>query len=59
MLGYPDIFSACEHLLEILEFRPTGLEGLDHLLYEWVKVRGDKPEAIKLLPAPVDQRIAA
>ena len=31
-------------------FEPTGLEGLDHLLYEWVKIRGDKPKAIELLP---------
>jgi FAD/FMN-containing dehydrogenase/Fe-S oxidoreductase len=51
MLGYPEIFEACEHLMEILDFHPSALEGLDHLLYEWVKVRGDKPEAIKLLPA--------
>ncbi len=50
VLGYSDIYVACDHLLEILKFKPTGLEGVDHLLYEWVERRGDKPKAIHLLP---------
>ncbi|MGN6544682.1 MAG: FAD-binding and (Fe-S)-binding domain-containing protein, partial [Aureliella sp.] len=49
-LGYPTIYEACKHLREILEFKPTGLEGLDHLLFKWVKQRGDKPDALKLMP---------
>jgi FAD/FMN-containing dehydrogenase/Fe-S oxidoreductase len=51
VLGYPDIYSACEHLMEILEFHPTGLEGMDHLLYQWVQERGDREAGIRLLPA--------
>jgi FAD/FMN-containing dehydrogenase/Fe-S oxidoreductase len=50
VLGYPDIYDACRHLQEILEHHPTGLEGLDHLLFRWVQDRGDKADAIRLLP---------
>jgi FAD/FMN-containing dehydrogenase/Fe-S oxidoreductase len=50
ILGYPDIYSACDHLMEILSFKPTALEGIDHLLFEWVKQRGDKAADISLMP---------
>jgi FAD/FMN-containing dehydrogenase/Fe-S oxidoreductase len=50
VLGYPDVYEACRHLHEILDHRPTGLEGLDHLLFKWVAQRGDKRNAIDLLP---------
>jgi len=29
VLGYPDIFQAADHLPEVLEFKPVGLEALD------------------------------
>ena len=51
LLGYPDIYSACEHLTQILDFHPTALEGLDHLLYEYIRAKGDKNADIALLPA--------
>ncbi|HET6575429.1 MAG TPA: FAD-linked oxidase C-terminal domain-containing protein [Fimbriiglobus sp.] len=51
VLGYPDIYSACEHLLPILEFKPTALEGLDHLLFEYVRKKGDQTANLDLLPA--------
>src|SRR4051812_8687950 len=50
VLGYPDIYSACRHLTTILEFKPTALEGLDHLLFEYVRAKGDKTANIALLP---------
>ncbi|HEY1187289.1 MAG TPA: FAD-binding and (Fe-S)-binding domain-containing protein, partial [Gemmata sp.] len=50
VFGYPDVFSACEHLLEILPFQPTALEGLDHLLIEYVRKKGDKAANLDLLP---------
>jgi FAD/FMN-containing dehydrogenase/Fe-S oxidoreductase len=50
VLGYPDIYGACEHLEEILKFQPTALEGLDHLLIEYVQKKGDKNSDLKLLP---------
>ncbi|HEY1378641.1 MAG TPA: FAD-linked oxidase C-terminal domain-containing protein, partial [Gemmataceae bacterium] len=50
LLGYPDIYRACDHLMEILKFHPTALEGIDHLLYEYVKAKGDENANIALLP---------
>jgi FAD/FMN-containing dehydrogenase/Fe-S oxidoreductase len=50
VLGYPDIYSACQHLTTILEFKPTALEGLDHLLFEYVRAKGDKAANMALLP---------
>jgi FAD/FMN-containing dehydrogenase/Fe-S oxidoreductase len=50
VLGYPDIYTAGDHVMEILEFKPTGLEGMDHLLFKFVKDRGDKSANLALLP---------
>jgi FAD/FMN-containing dehydrogenase/Fe-S oxidoreductase len=50
VLGYPDIYEACEHLMEVLEFKPTALEGIDHLLYRYVRQKGDKDADLDLLP---------
>jgi FAD/FMN-containing dehydrogenase len=50
LLGYPDIYRACDHLMEILKFNPTALEGIDHLLYEYVKAKGDENANLALLP---------
>ena len=51
ILGYPDIYSAADHLLEILEFQPIGLEGIDHYLFKFVKAKGDENANLALLPA--------
>jgi FAD/FMN-containing dehydrogenase/Fe-S oxidoreductase len=40
VLGYPDVYQAADHLLEILEFKPIALEGLDYRLYENIKKKG-------------------
>lgn len=50
VLGYPDIFSAGAHVMEILEHKPTGLEGVDHLLYQWLQEAGKEEANLKLLP---------
>jgi FAD/FMN-containing dehydrogenase/Fe-S oxidoreductase len=50
VFGYPDVYEACEHLMEILEFKPTGLEGMDHLLFKFVKDKGDQDANLALLP---------
>ena len=46
----PTSTPACDHLMEILEFKPTALEGIDHLLFEYVKAKGDKTANLALLP---------
>ncbi len=50
ILGYPSIYEGAEHLMEILEFKPTGLEGIDHLLFKFVKDKGDENAQLALLP---------
>ena len=36
-LGYPDAFLAADHVMDILEFHPIGLEGLDGGIIEGLK----------------------
>ena len=50
VFGYPDIYSAADHVMEILPLKPTGLEGIDHLLFEWSKRSGDIRADLSLLP---------
>jgi FAD/FMN-containing dehydrogenase/Fe-S oxidoreductase len=50
VLGYPDIYSGADHLLELLEFNPIGLEGIDHLLFKFVKQKGDENANLAILP---------
>jgi FAD/FMN-containing dehydrogenase/Fe-S oxidoreductase len=40
VLGYPDIYGAADHLMEILEFHPIALEGIDFRLYQNIKKKG-------------------
>ncbi len=53
VLGYPDIYTAAEDVMEILEYKPTGLEGMDHLLFKFVKDKGDENANLALLPPGV------
>jgi FAD/FMN-containing dehydrogenase/Fe-S oxidoreductase len=48
--GYPDVFHAADHVPEILEHRPTGLEGLDDVLIQDLKALHTHTEDLDLLP---------
>jgi FAD/FMN-containing dehydrogenase/Fe-S oxidoreductase len=50
VLGYPDVYSAGDHVTEILKFKPIGLEGLDEVLIDNMKKKGLHPKDIQLLP---------
>jgi FAD/FMN-containing dehydrogenase/Fe-S oxidoreductase len=50
VLGYPQIFHAADHVLEMLEFGPTGLEGIDRHLVDDMHKQGEKPPGLDLLP---------
>ncbi|MBJ6726103.1 FAD-binding and (Fe-S)-binding domain-containing protein [Geomesophilobacter sediminis] len=50
LLGYPDVFSAGDHVPEILKFKPVGLEGVDDLLVKFIRKKGLHPEDTELLP---------
>ena len=50
VLGYPDVFTAADHVPEILAGQPHGLEGLDDLLVADMRRQHLHPGAIELLP---------
>jgi FAD/FMN-containing dehydrogenase/Fe-S oxidoreductase len=50
VLGYPDVYTAGDHVTDILPLKPTALEGMDHLLFEFVKAKGGKEANLELMP---------
>jgi Fe-S oxidoreductase len=50
VLGYPDVYSAGDHVPEVLAQGPIGLEGIDDRLISDMKAIGLHPEDVKLLP---------
>jgi FAD/FMN-containing dehydrogenase/Fe-S oxidoreductase len=50
VLGYPSIYEAGDHVPQILEQGPIGLEGIDHELIRDMKLRGMHPQDIPMLP---------
>jgi FAD/FMN-containing dehydrogenase/Fe-S oxidoreductase len=50
VLGYPSVFEAADHVSEILECAPTGLEGLDRCLVQDMEGKGQHTGEIPLLP---------
>lgn len=37
VLGYPDVYHAADHVMEILRHKPVGLEGMDDYLLNFLK----------------------
>ena len=50
VLGYPDVYSAGDHVPEILSHQPIGLEGIDDRLIADMKAIGLHPHDVTLLP---------
>jgi FAD/FMN-containing dehydrogenase/Fe-S oxidoreductase len=50
VVAYDDICSAGDHIMEIVEWKPIGLEALDHLLFEDEQQKNIEPEALSELP---------
>lgn len=50
VLGYPDVFRAGDHVPEILEHGPVGLEGMDDLLVNAMKIMHLHLGELDLLP---------
>jgi len=50
VLGYPDVYSAGDHITEVLAHKPIALEGLDDNLVEDMKKKRLHPQDVKLLP---------
>jgi FAD/FMN-containing dehydrogenase/Fe-S oxidoreductase len=51
VLGYEDVFAAADHVLEILDARPIGLEGMDRFLVENDFTRRTFRDVLTGLPA--------
>ena len=51
VLGYPDVYHAADHIMEILPYKPIALEGIDYRLYQNVQKKGGlHSEHLRLLP---------
>src|SRR5947209_223910 len=50
VLGYPDIYTGCDHIMEILAHKPIALEGFDEHMIQGMHKKHLHPENIKLLP---------
>jgi FAD/FMN-containing dehydrogenase/Fe-S oxidoreductase len=50
VLGYPDVFTAADHVPQVLESGPIALEGLDDGLIADMKDKGLHPRDVQLLP---------
>ena len=50
VLGYPDIYLAADHVPEVCEAQPIGLEGMDEVLIGNMMKKSLHLESIKLLP---------
>ncbi|HWR14319.1 MAG TPA: FAD-linked oxidase C-terminal domain-containing protein [Terriglobales bacterium] len=51
MLGYPDVYHAADHIMEVLESNPIALEGIDDVLVSNVRTKGGPhSKYISMLP---------
>lgn len=50
VLGYPDVYSAGDHIPEIMSFGPVGCEGIDDQLISFMKKKGLHVSDIGFLP---------
>jgi FAD/FMN-containing dehydrogenase/Fe-S oxidoreductase len=50
VIAYPDIYQCADHIPEIMEYKPIGLEGFDDLLVYYERAKGINTEGLALLP---------
>jgi FAD/FMN-containing dehydrogenase/Fe-S oxidoreductase len=50
VVAYPDIYQCADHVPEIMEHKPIGLEGFDDLLVYYTRTKGINSEGLALLP---------
>jgi FAD/FMN-containing dehydrogenase len=50
VLGYPSVYEAGDHISEVMEFQPIGLEGMDDRLIDDMKKARIHPENVSLVP---------
>jgi FAD/FMN-containing dehydrogenase/Fe-S oxidoreductase len=50
IIAYPDVYECADRVPEIMEHKPIGLEGIDHLLVEFTRRKHLNAEGLALLP---------
>jgi FAD/FMN-containing dehydrogenase/Fe-S oxidoreductase len=50
VIGWPDVYVCADHVLEIMEHRPIGLEGFDDVIVNASRRKGVNLEGLALLP---------
>ena len=50
VLGYPDIYGAGDHVPQVRKCKPIGLEGIDDVLIEAMKIKHIHPRDLEILP---------
>lgn len=50
VLGYPDIYHAADHIMELLRYEPIGLEGFDDTLVDALRAMGRDLDTIATMP---------
>ncbi|MBI3478590.1 MAG: FAD-binding protein [Acidobacteria bacterium] len=50
VIGWPDIYQCADHVPQVMEHRPIGLEGFDDIIVNACRRKGLSPEGIALLP---------
>ena len=50
VLGYPDVYQAADHVMQIRAHKPIGLEGIDDQLIDYMRRKGVHPSDVQLLP---------
>jgi FAD/FMN-containing dehydrogenase/Fe-S oxidoreductase len=50
VLGYPDVYQCADHVPEIMQHKPIGLEGFDDLLVHYTRLKKINTEGLALLP---------
>ena len=50
VVAYPDIYQCADHIPEIMQHKPIGLEGFDDLLVYYTRTKGINSEGLSLLP---------
>lgn len=50
VLGYESVYEAADHVPQVMQHRPVGLEGVDDQLVEYMRRKSLHPEEVQLLP---------
>ena len=50
IVGFPDVFAAADAVPDVLETKPIGLEGIDHMLVGYMKKKRFKLSDLEVLP---------